>query len=185
MDIALVLLLSWEFWSSSMTRPWLAAPFPLFIGFPCVFLWWVGLGGSKAAALGDSRSWPLLGLGLGTWGGLGVSGGLSWAVKAADCWDCCMWTGELWTWWMTTGEEGITSDLIVEFWGSSGADVEPCWADAAGASAAAAEGLLPTGTLAERSSPFWGPSVAHLQGGGKQYVIKTTLKTLVKKNPQL
>lgn len=56
---------------------------------------------------------------------------------------------------MTTGEEGITSDLMVEFWGSSGAVVEPCWADAAGASAAAAaEGLLPTGTLAERSSPF-------------------------------
>lgn len=62
---------------------------------------------------------------------------------------------------MTTGEEGITSDLMVELWGSSGADVEPGWADAGGASAgpsaataAAAEGLFPTGILAEASGPF-------------------------------
>lgn len=182
MDIALFLLLSWEFWSSSMMRPWLAVPLPLFTGFPCVFLWWAGLCGSKAAALGESRSWPLFGLGLGTWEGLGLSGGLSWAVKAADCWDCCMWTGELWTWWMTTGEEGITSDLMVELWGSSGADVEPSWAEAAGLSTvAAAEGLLPTEALAETSSPLWEPSLALLQVGGKQHVEKTTQKTLVQK----
>lgn len=53
---------------------------------------------------------------------------------------------------MTTGEEGITSDLMVELWGSGGADVEPGWTDGAGASAA--EELLSTGTLAEGSGPF-------------------------------
>lgn len=170
MDIALFLLLS--FWSSSMTRCWLAMQFPLFTEFPWVFLQWAGLCGSVAAALGDSWPWLLLGLGLGTLEGLGVSGGLGWAVKAADCWDCCMWTGELWTWWMTTGEEGITSDLMVELWGSRRADVETDWADSSGASAgdsaaaAASEGLLLTGTLAERSCPFWEASVAHLSIGG-------------------
>lgn len=182
MDIALLLLLSWLFWSSSMTRPWLAVPLPLFTRFPCVFLWRAGLGGSKAAPLGDSRPCPLLGLGLGTWEGLGVSGGLGWAVKAADCWDCCMWTGELWTWWMTTGEEGITSDLMVELCGSSEGDAEPDWADGGAASAggsadaAAAEVLLLTGTLAEGSGPFWGPSEADLQRGGKQNAIQTLVK---------
>ena len=60
---------------------------------------------------------------------------------------------------MTTGEEGITSDLMVELWGSSGSAVEPGWTDAEGASAgasttAAAEGLLSTGTLAKGSGPF-------------------------------
>lgn len=77
---------------------------------------------------------------------------------------------------MTTGEEGITSDLMVELWGSSGADVEPGWTDAGGASggasAAAAAGLLHTGTLAEGSGPFWRPSVAHLPRGQKQYLIQ-------------
>lgn len=59
---------------------------------------------------------------------------------------------------MTTGEEGITSDLIVELWGSSGSAVEPGWTDAEGASAgtsdATVEGLLSTGTLATGSGPF-------------------------------
>lgn len=57
---------------------------------------------------------------------------------------------------MTTGEEGITSDLMVELWGSSGAGVEPGGAEATGASAeAAAEGLLLlTVPLAECSFPF-------------------------------
>ncbi len=59
---------------------------------------------------------------------------------------------------MTTGEEGITSDLMVEFWASSGADVEPGWTDAGGdstgASATAAEWVLSTWTLAEGSGPF-------------------------------
>lgn len=36
---------------------------------------------------------------------------------------------------MTTGEEGITSDLMVEFWGSSGAEGEPDWTNAGGTSA--------------------------------------------------
>lgn len=54
---------------------------------------------------------------------------------------------------MTTGEEGITSDLMVELWGSSGADVEPGWTGAS-AGASAAEGLLSTGTAAEGSGPF-------------------------------
>lgn len=59
---------------------------------------------------------------------------------------------------MTTGEDGITSDLMVELWGSSGSAVEPGWTDAegasAGASAAVAKGLLSTGTLAKASGPF-------------------------------
>lgn len=157
--MALLLLLSWLLCSSSMTRSLLAVPLPLFTGFPCAFFWKMGLGDSEAPALGDSRSWLLLGLGLGTWVGLGVSGGLGWAIKAADCWDCCMWTGELWTWWITTGEEGITSDLMVELWGSRGT---------AGASAEASDAVLfSTGILAD-SGPFWEPSVAHLQRGGQQ-----------------
>lgn len=94
-DIALFLLLSGEFWSSSITRSCLVVPFPLFTEFLCVFLLWAGLVGSTAAALGDSRPWFLLRLGLGVLVGLGVSGGLDRVVKAADCWDCCMWTGEL------------------------------------------------------------------------------------------
>ena len=58
---------------------------------------------------------------------------------------------------MTIGEEGITSDLMVELWGSNGADVEQDCADTGGASAgasAAAEGLLLTGAFAARSGPF-------------------------------
>lgn len=55
-----------------------------------------------------------------------------------------MWTGELCTWWMTTGEEGITSDLMVELWGSSGPGEELGRAGGVGASAAAGE-LLSTG----------------------------------------
>lgn len=48
---------------------------------------------------------------------------------------------------MITGEEGITSDLMVELWGSGVADV--------GASAAAAAGgLFSTGTLADESGAF-------------------------------
>lgn len=41
---------------------------------------------------------------------------------------------------MTTGEEGITSDLMVEFWGSSGAEVEPGWANAEATSAGTSAG---------------------------------------------
>lgn len=44
---------------------------------------------------------------------------------------------------MTTGEEGITSDLMVELWGSGRAEVEP-ETDAGGASAGASAGLLLT-----------------------------------------
>lgn len=172
MDIALFLLLSWLLCSSSMTRSWL----PLFTGFPCALLWRAGLGGSEEAPLGDSRPWPLLALGQGTWAGLGVSGGLGWAVKAADCWDCCMWTGELWTWWMTTGEEGITPGLMVEFWSSGGAAVEVGWASVSNAAAA---GLLSTGILAEGSAPLWEPSVACLQREGKHYGLQAAQRTLV------
>lgn len=175
MDIALLLLLSWLFWSSSITRSWWAAPLPLFIELAWVFLWRAGLGGSEVTPLGESRPRVLLKLGLGTRVGLGVSGGLGWAVKAADCWDCCMWTGELWTWWMTTGEEGITSDLMVELWGSGGAGLEPVWADdggaSAGASAAFAE-LLTSEALEGGSSPFWENSVADLQREDKQHVVQ-------------
>lgn len=164
MDMALFLLLSWLLCSSSMTRSWLAVPLPLFTGFPCAFLRNVGLCDSEAPPLGDSLPWLLDGLGLGTWVGLGLSGGLGWVVKAADCCDCCMWTGELWTWWMTTGEEGITSDLIVELWGSSGAEGELGWTNAGGASAGTSDGGLFSNEIwAEGSGPFWGPSVAHLQ----------------------
>lgn len=54
---------------------------------------------------------------------------------------------------MTTGEEGITSDLMVELWGSGGTAEEPGWASA-GASDAAAAGLLSSWMLAEGSHPF-------------------------------
>lgn len=55
MDIARFLLFSLLFCSSSITRPWLAEPFPFVDGFPFVFFRRAGLGGSVAAALGDSR----------------------------------------------------------------------------------------------------------------------------------
>lgn len=50
---------------------------------------------------------------------------------------------------MTTGEEGMTSDLMVELWGSSGPEVGPGWGDdvEASAEAAAAAGLLSTETF--------------------------------------
>ena len=75
---------------------------------------------------------------------------------------------------MTIGEEGITSDLMVEFWSSFGAEVELGWTGAGGASSARAsdapdEGMLSTGILPEGSGPFWEPSVACLQRGGKHY----------------
>lgn len=86
---------------------------------------------------------------------------------------------------MTTGEEGITSDLMVELCSSSVAEVEVGWTEtgraSAGASDATAEGLLSTGILAEGSDPFWEPSVACLQKGGKEYELQTMQKTLVKK----
>lgn len=75
-------------------------------------------------------------------------------VRAADCWDCCMWTGALCTLRMTTGEEGITSDLTVELWCSSEADVEPVVTDTRGDPVGtSAEKVLSTGTLAT-SGPF-------------------------------
>lgn len=58
---------------------------------------------------------------------------------------------------MTTGEEGITSDLTVEFCGSGGAEEEVSWTDAEGAStvaSAAAAWLLLTEALVEGPTPF-------------------------------
>lgn len=135
-------------------------------GLAGAFFCRAGLGGSDVAPLGESRPWLWVGPGLGACVGLalglGVSGGL--ASRAADCWDCCMRTGELWTWWMTTGEEGITSDLMVELWGSGRAGVGPGLAAAGGASrgvsdSGATAGLSSSGAafneaLAVGSEPF-------------------------------
>lgn len=170
MEIALLLLLSWLFCSSSITRSWCWVPLPLFTGFLWVFFWWTGLGGSETTPLESSIPRVVLRLAVRVRLDLGVRGGLGWVLRAADCWDCCMWTGELWTWWMTTGEEGITSDLTVELWASGGAEVEPGWADTGGASAVVSivgKSTLPTDLLLDESSPLWEPSVAHLQRRGK------------------
>lgn len=59
---------------------------------------------------------------------------------------------------MTTGEEGITSDLTVELWASGGgAEVEPGWTDTGGASAVVSivvKSMLPTDLLLDGSSPL-------------------------------
>lgn len=55
---------------------------------------------------------------------------------------------------MTMGEEGITSDLTVELWGSGGAAVEVGCAGAGEASAGASDGMLSSRTWAEGSDPF-------------------------------
>lgn len=58
---------------------------------------------------------------------------------------------------MTTGEEGITSDLTVELCASGGAEEEVSWTDVDGAStavSAAVVWLTPTEALVEISTPF-------------------------------
>lgn len=112
------------------------------------------LRGLTLATVGESRTC------------VGVSGGLAWWLRLAECWQTGVVTGELRTRCTTMGEEGVSSERMAAA-GERGCGVgepreEPEESEPTGAASA---GAASAGSALTGSGEGTTPSVANLYGG--------------------